>query len=550
MRAAALATPVTAAGKGYEPPSLEAFHFKSFFDFSILGVQFHVTKIVTMMLFATLVIAIFFLAAFRHPRLVPGKLQAAGEIIYDFIRNSIAVDVIGREGVRFAPYLTTLFAFVFLNNLFGILPLAQVPVNSRIAFPAFLALISWVLFNYLGIQRKGFGPYFKEMLFPPGVPKPVYILLTPIEFVSTLFVRPFTLAVRLFANMFAGHIMLLVFISGTTYLLTVSNFSKAFAPVSFLMAIVLSVFEMLIIALQAYIFTILTAQYVSVDLAAGVANHRRKHPYDRGRRSHRQRRVPGLRSGGDRPRHRHRPDLRGVRLRRRPPAGSPWSAAADRPARVRAGRGARPHRPGHAVRLRQVGTGTSVMSLAAIPLAAENNPLIPDLGELIIGFIAFAVLVALLWKAAFPAIERVYHERTERIEGGIARADQAQQEAQRTLEQYRAQLAEARAEATRMREEARVQGQGIVEELRARAQQEAAQITARAEARIEADRQHAFAELRSEIGRLAVDLSGRIIGESLQDGDRQRRVVDRFLTDLEDAAGGAVGGASPAPPMR
>jgi len=107
MRAAALATPVTAAGKGYEPPSLEAFHFKSFFDFSVLGVQFHVTKIVTMMLFATLVIAIFFLAAFRHPRLVPGKLQAAGEIIYDFIRNSIAVDVIGREGVRFAPYLTT-----------------------------------------------------------------------------------------------------------------------------------------------------------------------------------------------------------------------------------------------------------------------------------------------------------------------------------------------------------------------------------------------------------------------------------------------------------
>ena len=190
------------------------------------------------------------------------------------------------------------------------------------------------------------------------------------------------------------------------------------------------------------------------------------------------------------------------------------------------------------------------MSLAAIPLAAENNPLIPDLGELIIGFIAFAVLVALLWKAAFPAIERVYHERTERIEGGIARADQAQQEAQRTLEQYRAQLAEARAEATRMREEARVQGQGIVEELRARAQQEAAQITARAEARIEADRQHAFAELRSEIGRLAVDLSGRIIGESLQDGDRQRRVVDRFLTDLEDAAGGAAGGASLAPPMR
>lgn len=182
-------------------------------------------------------------------------------------------------------------------------------------------------------------------------------------------------------------------------------------------------------------------------------------------------------------------------------------------------------------------------------LAAQDkpNPLLPHVSEIIVGVIAFALLYFFLARNVFPMFEKTYRQRTDLIEGGLQRADDAQREAQRTLEEYRAQLAEARAEAAQLREEARVQGQSIVEELRQRAQQEATGITARAEARIEADRAQAFAELRAEIGLLAVDLSGRIVGESLHDDDRQRRVVDRFLDDLARTADrdGARAGVGP-----
>jgi F-type H+-transporting ATPase subunit a len=258
---------VLAAHKGYEAPSLQAFLFSPWISWEWFGVHFYVNKIMGMLFFGMLCIAVFYLVAFRRPQMVPGKLQFTAETIYNFIRNSIARDVIGPEGLRFAPYLTILFSFVLIMNLYEILPLAQVPVNSRIAFPAMLAGISWVLFNWVGIRRKGAGRYFRDIMFPPGVPWPVYILLTPIELVSTLIVRPFTLAVRLFANMFAGHVLLLVFFTATLYLLAVPNFSKVFVVVSFPMAVILTAFELLVIVLQAYIFTILTAVYVSGALA-------------------------------------------------------------------------------------------------------------------------------------------------------------------------------------------------------------------------------------------------------------------------------------------
>lgn len=161
------------------------------------------------------------------------------------------------------------------------------------------------------------------------------------------------------------------------------------------------------------------------------------------------------------------------------------------------------------------------------------------LDELIIGLIAFAVVYFLLAKFAFPNIKKTLEERTNAIEGGIARADEAQAEAQRTLEAYRAQLAEARHEASRLREEAREQGVAIIAEMREQAQAEAARITATAKAAIEADRAQALVQLRSEVGRIAVDLAGRVVGESLEDDARQRRTVDRFLAELEvDATAG------------
>ncbi|MEV0969745.1 F0F1 ATP synthase subunit B [Microtetraspora glauca] len=174
------------------------------------------------------------------------------------------------------------------------------------------------------------------------------------------------------------------------------------------------------------------------------------------------------------------------------------------------------------------------MKAAATLLAAEgNSPIMPHLYELVVGVFAFLFVLIFVGRILTPRIQKTLNERTEAIEGGIKKAEDAQAEAQRTLEQYRAQLAEARQEAARLREEAREQGAQIKAELREEAQEEARRLIQAAHAQIEADRQQAFAQLRGEIGRLSTDLAGRIVGESLEDEARQRRVVDRFLEELE-----------------
>ena len=248
---------------GYCAPAVGAFHLPELFGFDLLGVHFAVTKFTLLLLFGVLVISLFFLLAVRKRTLVPGKLQWMGESAYRVIRDGVARDTIGPQGIAFAPYLASLFFFVLVMNVYGILPLAQIPVSSHIAYPAFLAIISLILFNFVGIRHHGAGAYFKGIAFPSGVPKAMYLILTPIELISTLIVRPFTLAVRLFANMFAGHLLLLVFITGTTYLLNVGNFSAVFSPLSFVMSIVMTFFELFVEALQAYVFVVLTASYIS-----------------------------------------------------------------------------------------------------------------------------------------------------------------------------------------------------------------------------------------------------------------------------------------------
>ncbi|WP_067174261.1 F0F1 ATP synthase subunit B [Microtetraspora niveoalba] len=174
------------------------------------------------------------------------------------------------------------------------------------------------------------------------------------------------------------------------------------------------------------------------------------------------------------------------------------------------------------------------MKAAATLLAAEgNSPIMPHMYELVVGVFAFLLVLVVVGKILTPRIQKTLNERTEAIEGGIKKAEDAQAEAQRTLEQYRAQLAEARQEAARLREEAREQGARIKAELREEAQEEARRLIQAAHAQIEADRQQAMAQLRGEIGRLSTELAGRIVGESLEDEARQRRVVDRFLEELE-----------------
>jgi F-type H+-transporting ATPase subunit b len=163
----------------------------------------------------------------------------------------------------------------------------------------------------------------------------------------------------------------------------------------------------------------------------------------------------------------------------------------------------------------------------------ELNPLIPHTAELIVGSIAFILLFLVLRSKVVPLFEKAFAERTEAIQGGMEKAEKAQRDAQVALEQYTAQLSDARGEAQKIREDARAQGAAIIEELRSKAQEEAARITAAATASIEAERQQAITSLRNEVGSLATELASKIVGEALDDQVRQSRIVDRFLDDLE-----------------
>jgi F-type H+-transporting ATPase subunit b len=176
-----------------------------------------------------------------------------------------------------------------------------------------------------------------------------------------------------------------------------------------------------------------------------------------------------------------------------------------------------------------------------LAVSSSPNPLVPNWTEVIVGAIGFFIVFFALWKVLLPRITKTLEERTDKIEGGLERAAEAQAEANRVLEQYRTQLAEARHEASRLREQAREEGAAIIASMREQAQAEATRITAAARAQIEADRQQAFASLRAEVGALSVQLASKIVGESLDDEARQSRVVDRFLAELDASRSPASG---------
>ena len=214
---------------------------------------------------AALIGTLLFLAAARKdPKVAPTGSRNLAEVTVEFIENNIIMQTMGRDGLGWTPFLLTLFLFVYLCNMPGIIPFIQMPATARMAIPMFLAVLGWVVFNVQGIKHQGFFGYFKSVLFPPGVPKALYLLVTPIEFISTLIVRPFSLAVRLFANMLAGHLLLVIFA-----LLSEAMFQardKILIPIGvlpFFMLVFLTGFEVLVAFLQAYIFTILAAVYIA-----------------------------------------------------------------------------------------------------------------------------------------------------------------------------------------------------------------------------------------------------------------------------------------------
>jgi F-type H+-transporting ATPase subunit a len=234
----------------------------------IAGPDHWFTKFTLFVWIAVAITIIFFLVAYRNPKLVPTKTQWLAESTYGFVRDGIAKDIIGAEGIRFAPYLASLFLFIAFNNLWGVIPGVQISPNTHIAFPVFLAIISYLMFIYVGVRRFGFVKYVKNQLIPPGAPWWLLPLVIPLEFASTFVFRPLTLALRLFANMFAGHVILLVFTLGGFVLLGSDNFALAgVSVVSWAIAVLMTIFELLVALLQAYVFVLLTSVYVQTSIA-------------------------------------------------------------------------------------------------------------------------------------------------------------------------------------------------------------------------------------------------------------------------------------------
>lgn len=256
------------SGCGFPAPGAEIFQFDAILSFTIGGLAFNVSKVTFLLLLAVVLIIGFFGYAFRKPKLVPRGAQNVGELGYLFIRDGIVKETIGKGGEKFVPFLFSFFFLVWILNFWGIVPGAQLPVTSIFAIPVTFAIIVYVTWVPLGIYKQGFVGFFKNIMFPPGVPKGMYILLTPIELISNFLVRPFTHAVRLFANMFAGHLLLATFSIAAFYLLTFSVIGIIGSAASFTLAVLLTAFEAFIQALQAYIFTLLAAVYIGSALHA------------------------------------------------------------------------------------------------------------------------------------------------------------------------------------------------------------------------------------------------------------------------------------------
>jgi len=244
---------------GLEFPPIS--HLIEWPDLFFEDTAFAVNKVVLLMWASAILAIALFVAGSRKRALVPSGVQNVAESIIDFVDNSIVMETIGPDGRKFTPFLTTLFTFILFCNLWEVVPFVQMPVNARMAMPMFFSLLVWLIFNVVGIAKQGFFHYFKNIMFPPGVPKPIYILVTPIELVSTIIVRPLSLAVRLFANMLAGHLVLVTF-AVITAALWVKSVNIVILPFSFMLLVALTGFEVLVSFLQAFIFTILAAVYI------------------------------------------------------------------------------------------------------------------------------------------------------------------------------------------------------------------------------------------------------------------------------------------------
>lgn len=255
---------LAAAGEGgYEAPGVGEFWQPLIGDGA-----FAITRAAIVAMLSVVLISTVLLLMTRRLSVVPSKPQMMLEGTYTFVRNAVGRDVIGsKDFLPYVPFLFSLFVLIVVNNFFGVLPIIQFPTMSRVGFPAALALVVYGVYHYVGIKKKGLGGYFASFV-PHGLPAPIVPVVWLLEFVTYFFTRPVTLALRLFGNMFAGHILLLLFILGGEYLLVHGSLGlKLAGGFSVIMAFVMTIFELLVEFLQAYVFVLLTAVYIQASIA-------------------------------------------------------------------------------------------------------------------------------------------------------------------------------------------------------------------------------------------------------------------------------------------
>ncbi len=266
---------VPAAEEGFTPPGPGDFNLPPIGPdetFTFLGQEMYlgVTKPMLQLVIAAAVVFLVFRAAAAKRAMVPGKLQYVGELGYGFVRNSLGRDIIGsKDFMRFVPFLFAMFFFILLNNVFATIPFFQFPTMSRAGIVYGLVLISWLVYNIVGIRAQGgVLAYLKHQTVPSGVPPAMLVLLIPLEFLSNILVRPLTLALRLFANMLAGHLLLILFALGGEYLLVHGEgLVKPVGILAWVMFVAIAFLELLVQFLQAYVFTLLNALYISGAIA-------------------------------------------------------------------------------------------------------------------------------------------------------------------------------------------------------------------------------------------------------------------------------------------
>ena len=251
---------------GFHAPTVGEFFPPAWFG---EGTMFEFNRIVMARIIAAAVLILIFWLVARRAKMVPSRGQSVVEMLLDFVRVQIVEQVLSKEDARrFAPFLTTLFLAIFTFNLTGVLPFLNMPGTALIGLPIIMALWVYVMYLAVGVKKHGVGGYLKTSLFPAGVPKPIYILLTPIEILQVFVLRPATLALRLAANMIAGHLLLVLCFAATQFFLfEAAGALSAMGSVTFLAGFAFTLFEIFVSGLQAYVFVMLSSVYLNMAVA-------------------------------------------------------------------------------------------------------------------------------------------------------------------------------------------------------------------------------------------------------------------------------------------